>query len=958
MSIDFYFDYKGHSVKVCLADFSAPEGRMYHSYLNLSFYGRTHWYRSELGVEFQSKFLALLKQIQPDEDAYNIEEGRKGTTTIRDRSNKNDALAMLLALFMLTVEDKEFSIRNIDEQDINSFLSVIQECFGKFEITPESLQRCNELFKIHDLVQLKKSDIHKEIAKLEAYLQKYLTTPRYSDLIKSFYHEVAEIVKGKITFTPKLISEIAISINNLYKKALEIDKNQQSDFVMSIANLFEVFIIPLKCKRSFDTFVSPSERKHIRDVYGTYSNAPAFKCLAVAAIQKERKDNEEYFWFNLACQLVPPNQIPVFINKFSKSELTRAIRSSRTVAFFVLQTPALCRQFSNNELRSHCDHSWPQEEALIILNILRPRATQGDYIWAFNGIKRHPIVLYKMIADPSLRPLLNSHDNRDYYVVREILGAYAHLISELDSLEDASQEIKDFLAYLLAKQTVLEKETQNHELSSKLKEIFSKLRKKADLGFTQYQLIVASYYLNGNLFTARNLELACKYYLLAALQESDEALQELLEFDTREGNSTSKYTLGKIYLNRLDTEKAYNYFSQVTPDSQYYNEAMFECGNIQYGIHKNKSKALNHFSSIDEKLPGKNYLSPVLVESCRERLGTDSALTDIYAIQANRNDKEDVFVLSGVQFPKNKRMAHQLFGCTKDKKVTLEVLQKAWTEYKSKKTGILGNEINIETLAVYNKANSTVFNDIGRYRLIREYVLRDKNRDVVFCLILKRHFGEDFFTEDSCFSHETQRENNTATSTMPDKSNKTLSAEQTKDQPSKDKIRTTLSVIIEPGKKEILKDDRGITSPPDKRSLVHEETAPLLPKEPKPQLEVIQEQPRSLCAAEIKEFIYDLEIYIQARDQERKQQQSNYHTFWGHIFGCDAKYKISGAEKMLKTLRGEVHKPFDDLEMEALRNSRLGIIIAKYENKGLLPEEFLLIEESKNRRDIFSIGRR
>lgn len=290
-------------------------------------------------------------------------------------------------------------------------------------------------------------------------------------------------------------------------------------------------------------------------------------------------------------------------------------------------------------------------------------------------------------------------------------------------------------------------------------EIFKKLEQKAVDGLIGFQLLVAKLYLTKNFLCSANIEKSCHFLRMAGLYNgkikypqqflndvNEEVLQTLLMIDANEGNSTTKYSLGKIYLHRLDTQKAYEYFLQVNPDSEHYNEAMYECANVQFCIDKNKAQALSYFSRLNTK----NYDSSIVIEACRNRLGTNPSLTDIYTLQVKK-DNNRFFFLSGQSLSQTKQMAHQLFGCTKDNKINLADITNIWDNY-LKLNSITTKQISVEIQAVYNKATSLIFNDVGRFQILRDYVLNSKAQDNDFCKLLVAKFGDSFFSKDDCIS--------------------------------------------------------------------------------------------------------------------------------------------------------------------------------------------------------------
>ena len=210
------------------------------------------------------------------------------------------------------------------------------------------------------------------------------------------------------------------------------------------------------------------------------------------------------------------------------------------------------------------------------------------------------------------------------------------------------------------------------------------------------------------------------------------------------------YRCGKLCLDIEEIEVAYEVLSLVDKNDADYEEAKFECANIQYCVKKNKPQALVDFGAI--KTSNRLY-HPVLIESCKEEMEKTSSLTNLYKKTCFAT--EESFFLADKAFPIDKRTGHNLFGCTKDKKVSTQEVEQVWQEYLRIKTFKLF-ENGEGPFAIYKKANSPIFNDIGRYRILREYFLDKKNQHSNFCKALNHVFGKDFFEQDNCLDSETK----------------------------------------------------------------------------------------------------------------------------------------------------------------------------------------------------------
>lgn len=95
------------------------------------------------------------------------------------------------------------------------------------------------------------------------------------------------------------------------------------------------------------------------------------------------------------------------------------------------------------------------------------------------------------------------------------------------------------------------------------------------------------------------------------------------------------------------------------------------------------------------------------------------------------------------------------------------------------------------------------------------------------------------------------------------------------------------------------------------------------------------------------QFIAELESYKTTRRMEAvddirrdKKLENSFKTFFGWVANFSAKVKMDAAEKIIKLLKKEPTE-LKTLDIQALRDSRLGRIISKYEDLGMLPEAFL-----------------
>lgn len=113
------------------------------------------------------------------------------------------------------------------------------------------------------------------------------------------------------------------------------------------------------------------------------------------------------------------------------------------------------------------------------------------------------------------------------------------------------------------------------------------------------------------------------------------------------------------------------------------------------------------------------------------------------------------------------------------------------------------------------------------------------------------------------------------------------------------------------------------------------------------------------CAAiqNIEELLKrDLWAYIKEREDERQARGKSYNTFFGWAAGFSAELKIRAAKKIIGLLEGRQVKPLTKDEIQALKDSRLGKIIADYEN--VMPRKFLELSRVDNIDSMYRYGKR
>ncbi|HRD70551.1 MAG TPA: hypothetical protein PK657_10435 [Legionella sp.] len=458
------------------------------------------------------------------------------------------------------------------------------------------------------------------------------------------------------------------------------------------------------------------------------------------------KDQAERY-LKLAIILDNGKNVVKFLQEIDDKTIVESATISEHIGFYVIGNAELrkCLNLTPYQLGNIVSrNTWSEEKANAIIDIIAGPPPLIDTFYPLENLCMiFSSVSLRVLTKPSLLKLLNSSSHIGY----KLIYAYQALMKNIDSCESVSVELKNFINVAVESNNLVDEYNKSYtgllELSNQYLSVFQKLQEKALKGYSEFQTLVGQLYRGSVPFTSKNIEEACKFLLLAALNGEEMALTNLLEMDAEENHDLIKYSLGKIYLERLDFDKAFDYFSQVTSESKNYDDALFECGNIKYCIFKDKAAAFTYFSIINSK---KEYSLAALVESSRSRLGPNHALTDIYSIQ--KKVLADSVIISGIEFPINMRTAPQLFGRLKNKSVSLERLENVWQNYQEiKKSNTFKRGTCNETLAAYEQAKSPIYNDIGRYRVLSDYALDKKNQHREFYKVLIKEFGKDFFQE-------------------------------------------------------------------------------------------------------------------------------------------------------------------------------------------------------------------
>ncbi|STX28484.1 Uncharacterised protein [Legionella beliardensis] len=737
--------------------------------LTIKFPGKTNWYNSEIGTEIHNKLEEILKQNGVVSKAnfagvpyFKVSE-HKGTTNFSS-SSQEVVLHMMIAVwkFMqensndITLLERDYynsdytRLYETNRIDRNQFNDYVNTAFASLTAPRRNLITAYEQYQ--ESILTLQGELNKFKSNLTGISSKYKNTGYLKQITSDFAAQINNVFKDKICLTPLVKHEVAKVISETYQKAVVAHKKNSffgrigwssSDFATDLSKAFKKFLLADGVDSQMIAAVKASNPIEI--CYHTaeyYFNLVKSKPRELTNFHMQAAR-----YLKLAVDLDNGSHVASFMEKIDRRFIAESAKISEHIALHVIRTPKLRKDLTPYQLGDIIySTNWSEEKANEVIHII---AGPPPLIDTFSQLERlcgsFSSANLTILTKPSLLELQKVGYTHIGYVLR---GAYGALIKNIDSCETVSAELIDFIDIAKESDNAV-KEYNSHytglyELSEKYATVLKKLEEKALEGHTDFQVLVGQLYRSSNPFTPKNTEKACEFLLMAVFNNEERALQELLEMDAAESDDSIKYSLGKIYLDRLDFDKAFDYFSQVTSASKHYDEAMFECGNIKYCISKDKAEAYSLFAKIN---PDKKYHLSVLLESCRDRVGSNPSITDIYAVQ--KRQTIDSVIVSGQEFPKDVRTAQVLFGNSENNKVSLEQLEKVWGEYQKIKKSIFKRKTSSETLAVYNQAKSPIYNDIGRYRILCEYALDKKNQHREFYKLLIKTFGQDFFQERS-----------------------------------------------------------------------------------------------------------------------------------------------------------------------------------------------------------------
>lgn len=203
---------------------------------------------------------------------------------------------------------------------------------------------------------------------------------------------------------------------------------------------------------------------------------------------------------------------------------------------------------------------------------------------------------------------------------------------------------------------------------------------------------------------------------------------------------STAYICGKICLDLLQIDAAYEMFGVVGVNDPDFAAAKYERANIQFCIYKSKANAFENLSAINNT---SIFYHPVLNTICQRELNYETSLTQVYSVISVQDEPSQAVNIADTKIPMSH--AHQLFGCKEDKSISYSEMKDVWEEYLAVRAKQWFKSDSEELEKLYIRATEPVVNSVGRYRILREYICNEKNRDNDFAKILLKKFGAGFF---------------------------------------------------------------------------------------------------------------------------------------------------------------------------------------------------------------------
>jgi hypothetical protein len=403
---------------------------------------------------------------------------------------------------------------------------------------------------------------------------------------------------------------------------------------------------------------------------------------------------------------------------------------SGNIALYILKTPELRKELDKFRLvRVIAYMDWSEKNAMELVEIILeeiitwPSEMIDSLYYLREFGKRFPMAGLKIFTKNSLIKLEKKDYSKIGYILKDF---YDPILNHIGVCETVSEELRGYLTLAVDSQETINEYNKSYtglrDLKIKYRFIFEKLEQKALNGNREFQILVAELCRQDTPFSKKDLKKTCAFLYKAFLNGSEDALTILSKIDNEEDNAEIKYTLGKMYLDKQEIDMALAFFLQVSSNHELYDEAMFECGNIQFCIQKNKEQALDSFSKINKPL-GESFNASLLMKACQ--IDSSASIIDLYSHCTER----------------------PLLSCSSDKKITIDKIEFLWEKYQTVKNGKFFKKTCEITEGTYTIARSAIYNDVGRYRVIREYFLDKNNQKKYFYKILEKEFGHNFFQE-------------------------------------------------------------------------------------------------------------------------------------------------------------------------------------------------------------------
>lgn len=605
-----------------------------------------------------------------------------------------------------------------DQMDRNDFINCIKEECEKNTSQARVINNC----KTKELTA-KKNAIPARLQQALSYMVQQSYNSSYLQQIPAnFYQQTKEILRDKIYLTPLMAYDLAKIITPAYERAVTAHKINSfwgrigwtsCDFAVELSNKFKQLMVRDCSPQLYGQIKSSHPIDICYEIFAYYNN-------------EDNLDSDEQkalHYLKLAIELGGDTSLTALIEKIGEAFILKHATISGRLVLHIINHPGLREKLTNRQIETIIKNTvWSEEQALELVQAIADSPVIDDFS-ALESVSHFPSVNFALLSCPSLVERLEEKAA----VIQK--ACHAPLLKELDKVD--LLQLRRFIKTISEADDEI---TANHPFTSKqltaqYTTIFQKLEEKAAQEHAGFQLLVGELYSKDTPFNQQDLQ-KCAYFLKRASASSkykDQALHALIKVSNTVENDDIKYTIGCIYHDRLDGTTALNYFSQISPESEHYDEAMYNCG-MKYVAANNSDKALEYFNKIHNK--------------------------------AYYGGLEELTRICSTNLPKLRRestdAAPRETNSEEQPQVRLEQLQAVVKDYNNIKKGFFKSRSSLATRTALQNAISSKYDDMERYQILRDYVLEKSNSHREFCRLLKNTFGECFFQEDK-YQQDTQQ---------------------------------------------------------------------------------------------------------------------------------------------------------------------------------------------------------